>query len=105
MAQEALSQTNLVEKIAASLVKERTRLESELAHLKGITIFPSITNFLLIRFHEFSANMVHQELLKQGIITRDLSEVPLIENCLRITIRTKEDNDFLLESLEEILLE
>jgi histidinol-phosphate aminotransferase len=105
MAQEALNQIYLVKEITASLIKERNRLEAELACLNRVTIFPSVTNFLLIRFHEFSAKTAHQELLKRGIITRDLSEVPLIENCLRITIRTKEDNDFLLESLKEILME
>lgn len=103
MAEAALSQPYMIKKIATSIVQERRRLHAKLDCLEGVTTFPSDANFLLMRFNKVPAKKVHQELLQKGIVTRDVSNLPLLENCLRITVRTSEDDDFLLESLEEIL--
>lgn len=41
----------------------------------------------------------------RGIILRDQSRQPTLENCIRITVGTKDENERLLTELEEILKE
>lgn len=102
MAQDAFSQLTTINQFVSSIIQERNRLHVELEQL-GLSPFPSETNFLLVRFNEYSAKTAYQGLLQRGLVTRDISEVPLIENCLRITIQTKEADDLLIDALKEIL--
>ncbi len=103
MATAALAQPNLIEEIVPTIIQERTRLQTKLDQMNGIETYPSDTNFLLVRFNKASAKDVHKGLMKKGLIVRDISGLPLLQNCLRFTVRTKDDDDLLLESLEEIL--
>ena len=61
-------------------------------------VWPSAANFLLVRCidveHAFRA------LLDRGLLVRDLRRRPTLENCLRITIGTPEQNLRLLGALE-----
>ena len=103
MAEVAMTRLNDMKTLVRSILQERTRFKTELDQLSGLTTFPSDANFLLVRFHNIPAEKVHQELLKKGLVTRDISSLPLLENCLRITVRSKEDDDFFLTSLKSIL--
>ncbi len=102
MAQDAFSHLTTINQFVSSIVQERKRLHSELERLE-LSPFPSETNFLLVRFNEYSAKSAYQGLLQRGLVTRDLNDVPLIENCLRITVQAKEANNLLLNSLKEII--
>ncbi|MEJ2005958.1 MAG: aminotransferase class I/II-fold pyridoxal phosphate-dependent enzyme, partial [Cyclobacteriaceae bacterium] len=62
-------------------------------------IFPSKSNFLLVRFNAAPAVFVH--LIKNGVIVRDRTSVLHGENCLRITVGTEEENNKLLETLAD----
>ena len=79
--------------------KERERLETELGKLE-ITekIYPSDANFLLVRMK--NATSIYNELVKKNIIVRNRSSV--IDNCLRITVGKKNENDQLIKALKEI---
>jgi len=79
--------------------KERERLATELGNLE-ITekIYPSDANFLLVRVK--NATSIYNELVKKNIIVRNRSSV--IENCLRITVGKKNENDQLIKALIEI---
>ena len=48
---------------------------------------------------------VFTALRDRGIILRDQSRQPTLENCIRITVGTKDENERLLTELEEILKE
>jgi len=50
-------------------------------------IFPTTGNFLLVRFKDSSK--VFSALSKQGIVLRDFSNKPTLENCIRITVGTE----------------
>jgi histidinol-phosphate aminotransferase len=81
-----------------TLIAERKRLETELAKLDCVDyIFPSVTNFLLVRFKD--AGAVYQYLLNHGIVVRNQSYQPNADNCLRITAGLAEENDQLLAAL------
>jgi histidinol-phosphate aminotransferase len=70
---------------------EREVLISELQRLSSIkSIFPSATNFLLVRTTDAKAVMTMAR--AQGMILRDRSSEYGLENCVRITLGTNEEN-------------
>lgn len=79
--------------------KERDILKNELLTLKNvITIYPSDANFLLVQFSD--SKTIFKKLLDTGIVVRNRASQ--IENCLRITIGSKTENDQLLTILKEL---
>ena len=94
----ALQQPEVMEERVAQLKSERQRVEWELAKLDFVEhIFPSVTNFLLVRFMDSDA--VYKYLLSHGIVVRNQSYQPNAANCLRITAGLVEENDRLLAAL------
>jgi histidinol-phosphate aminotransferase len=88
----------------AMLVAERHRLGSALARLPGLTVYPSGANFVLVRT-EGDGHLLWQQLVERGILVRDFSRWPRLDNCLRITVGTPEEDDALLTALREMLSE
>ncbi|MBI4360749.1 histidinol-phosphate transaminase [Candidatus Micrarchaeota archaeon] len=79
----------------AAMVAEREKLKSRLE--PPFEVFPSETNFLLIKFPD--AQKQFKRLLTKGLVVRNLSENALTKNCLRITVRSPTQNSKLLEAL------
>lgn len=91
---------------AASLRWERTRLAAELATLKELTVFPSAANFLLLRVKkaEAGADGVFAALLDHKVLVKNVGKMhPLLENCLRVTVSTPEENRIFLDALKASL--
>ncbi len=89
-------------KKVAEIVEERDRILIRLDELKGAKPFPSYANFILFRT-ERDANTVFNGLLDKGVQIRNFSSKPHLENCLRVTIGTPEENDAFLVALKESL--
>ena len=100
-AMKALDNTEHVKKSVASAAAERQRLVRELSAFRFVkNVFPSDANFLLVRCTD--ARSLYQQLAQRGIIVRDRSSEPKLENCLRISVGTPEQNDLLLNALKEL---
>ncbi len=84
------------------VVSERERLLKELQKFEGVEVFPSRANFFLFKT-PFSADKVHRELLKRGVLVRNVSYLPKLEGCLRVNVGKPEENDRFLEALGEVL--
>ncbi len=83
---------------AALVGEERERLAGRLGELPQVRrIFPSRGNFLLVRFADAAA--VYRDALSAGIVLRDVSRQPGLQDCLRISIGTPQQNDRLLAVL------
>jgi histidinol-phosphate aminotransferase len=81
--------------------RERERLASRLERLKiTVRVYPSDANFLLVKVK--NANYIYNELVKKGIIVRNRSSVA--DNCLRITVGRKSENDKLIKTLKTITI-
>lgn len=81
------------------ICSERERLLVELAKIECVLkVFPSDANFILVEISD--ANFVYQQLVGAGVVVRSRTKV--IENCLRITIGTPDENKFLLNELKKI---
>ena len=87
-----------LEEIIAEIVRERGRLAAALAGLDGYTAYPSAANFLLVRCSR-SADEVWRGLIDAGILVRNLSSMPGLDGCLRITVGTPAQNDLVIEAL------
>lgn len=82
-----------------SILEERDVLQKQLLKLNRVKqVFPSEANFLLVRFQ--NAIEVYQQLSNAGIVVRNRSS--LIDNCLRISIGTPDENEKLINELKRI---
>jgi len=97
---KALDTTEHVKRSIAAVARERQRMTTELSSFRCVkNVFRSDANFLLVRCT--NARLLYQQLAQRGIIVRDRSSEPKLENCLRITVGTPEQNDLLLNALKE----
>ncbi|MEW6688143.1 MAG: histidinol-phosphate transaminase [Pseudomonadota bacterium] len=91
---------------AARVLAERERIRPELERLPGLTVYPSVANFFLARVAGApgAGTRVFESLKAQGVLVRDFSGGhPLLENCLRLTVGTPEENRILLNAMREAL--
>ena len=101
---KCLQQPEKVQAWVKTLLEERTRVMEEIVKLPCcIRVFPTDANFFLAKVYE--ATQIYDYLVSEGIIVRNRTHVALCNNCLRITIGTKEENDALLEALSKIEIE
>ncbi len=77
---------------------EKKRISESLVNLR-VKIFPSFTNFLLIKTQ---INNISEHLAKLGIFVHDVS-TQLGSEYFRATIGSRKENDYLLESLKKLL--
>ena len=78
-----------------------SRLLEELGKVPGITVYPSDSNYILFKLE--GADKVWEALYERGILVRDFSHAPMLENCLRVSVGTEEENDEFLAALREIV--
>jgi histidinol-phosphate aminotransferase len=94
----ALDHIDVLEAQAAAIVAERDRVMQALARLPGVQAFPSQANFLLFRVAD--AVRCFAGLKARRVLIKNLHGAhPLLENCLRVTIGTPQENDAFLAAL------
>jgi histidinol-phosphate aminotransferase len=98
----ALDHLGVFDEQAAILRVERERLSAALSALPGMEVLPSSANFLLVRLA--NANAVFEKLLASKVLIRNVGKMHLLlDNCLRITIGTPEENEQFLALLRACL--
>ena len=89
-----------LEELAGSrraIEKERNRLSAGIRNM-GLTPYPSSVNFLLIEYgHDISS--LCETLAHKNILVRNCTSFGL-PTCIRIAVRTPDENLQLLEALE-----
>ena len=87
-----------VQRWISTLLEERARLIQAFTQLPCCKkVFPTDANFFLTRVS--NAKAIYDYLVDQGIIVRNRSNITRCEDCLRITVGTRPENDALLEAL------
>ncbi|AHI29110.1 histidinol-phosphate transaminase [Marinobacter similis] len=99
-AQAAYEDEAWFQKCCDGVISERERLTKALAEL-DFEVLPSKANFVLARHKAKSGESLAQGLREQGIIVRHFNK-PRIEQFLRITIGTPEQNDALIKGLKSL---
>lgn len=83
------------------IIAERDKLIEQLRGLDGVEAFDSDSNYVLVRIE--GADVMWQKLYDKGILVRDFSHAPHLENCLRISIGTPEENELFFDTLKELM--
>jgi histidinol-phosphate aminotransferase len=76
----------------------RRGLEAALRTVPGLTVYPSDSNFVLVRTPT-DAGRVFDSLLERDVLVRNLSQPGALDNCLRITAGTESENEQCIEAL------
>lgn len=86
----------------SEIMRGRDQLMHGLSMLHGVEVFPSEANFVLFRVEHASA--LWRDLLhNHSVLIRDFSRSPGLENCLRVTVGTAEENEKFLAAMDEEL--
>jgi histidinol-phosphate aminotransferase len=94
-----LEKLDVLEAQAARIRADRESLAKSLAALKGVTVFPSQANFILMRVPD--ADRSFAALKQQNVLVKNLH--PGLRQCLRVTVGTPDENRILLAALKEAL--
>jgi histidinol-phosphate aminotransferase len=86
------------QKAVQTVLAERSRLQQLLQESSLVdTVFPSQTNFLLVRFRH--ADAVFRACAEAGLLVRQQGNQPGLANCLRLTVGSVTENNRLLAVL------
>ncbi|MEO9476136.1 MAG: histidinol-phosphate transaminase [Cyclobacteriaceae bacterium] len=99
LAAEALNNEAKKKTYVDELLSERARLTDEISRFSFTKkVIPSDANFLLVQFD--GAKNIFNYLIDKTLIVRDRSTQLHCEDCLRITVGTKEENQELIRLLK-----
>jgi histidinol-phosphate aminotransferase len=85
-----LQEKDEIDKNAKAILTERSSLSTALSAIDGLSVYPSQANFILFRAP--GANALFEALKTQGVLIKNLSSAPNLDNCLRVTVGSAEEN-------------
>jgi threonine-phosphate decarboxylase len=103
---ESLKDRNYLRRTLALIATERRYLVDRVADIPGLLVYPSVTNFLLLKITRpgWDAPRLQQSLIRHGILIRDCRSFPgLGGGFMRIAVRGRRDNSRLLSALRHAL--
>jgi histidinol-phosphate aminotransferase len=99
-----LEHSDVLDEQAARIRAERENLFQSLQELEGVTPWPSRSNFILLRTENRPGPEVFQGLKEEGVLVKNVHGAdPLLDNCLRVTVSTPEENARFLAALKAVL--
>ena len=102
LATASLRRPELAAANVARITGQRSRLIAELAQI-GWHPYPSEANFVLFRFGSPKiAAAAAEALLRQGLVPRTYGPDHPLADCLRLTVRSAQENDRLIRAAREI---
>jgi threonine-phosphate decarboxylase len=86
-----------------AILAEAQRLRKNLSAIYGLLVMDTNTHYMLVNIDGSSTHDLKQWLIEHyGILIRDASNFRGLDNhCFRVTTRTPEENDLLVEALKE----
>lgn len=101
----ALNEWSYIKKTRRLIEKERERLLLALRILPGVEPFPCSANFILLKLTSIEAWQLTEKLGQRGLLVRDCSSFPGLSNrFVRIAVRTRRENNRLVQMLRELLI-
>lgn len=100
----ALKDTEFISKTKKTIAAEKTHLVELLNSISCFQVFPSVTNFLLVKIIDkrISSTMLREKLAKEGILIRDCSTFVGLDNSyFRVTVRSFDQNNLLIDNLRK----
>ena len=100
----AFNDKDFIENTKRTIIKEKSQFAKMLTEIGGLRVFPSETNFLLVKIRnpKFTSTALREELGKEGLLIRDCCTFAGLDNSyFRVTVRSAEDNSRLVRALEK----
>ena len=102
----AFNDTEFIENTKKTIAKERAQLAKSLNEIEGLHVYPSVTNFVLVKItsRKITSTQLKEALAKEHMLIRDCCTfMGLDDSYFRITVRSVEDNQKLVKSIGQIL--
>lgn len=102
----AFKDTEFIENTKRTIAKERAQFAKMLSEIGDFHVFPSETNFLLVKIlnSKFTSTKLKDLMAGEGILIRDCSTfVGLDDSYFRVTVRSSKDNLVLVKALKKAL--
>jgi len=102
----AFSDTEFIENTKQTIKKERANLSKKLGEIEGLQVYPSTTNFLLVKIknRKINSTKLKELLAKEHILIRDCCTfVGLDDSYFRVTVRSAKDNQRLVDTIKKVL--
>lgn len=96
----ALEHPEYMQARIAEAVSERERIFAAVEGHPSVKMFPSSTNFFLLKFPDAEVSYAH--LLSHGIVCRPQHKLLNLEGCLRIGVGQPHENDALIAALDAL---
>ena len=96
----------MIDNFNRTIVKEKAEYARILTEIDGFHVFPSETNFLLVKIlkPKLTSTGLREELAKEGLLIRDCSTFVGLDNSyFRVTVRSSKENLKLIKTLTEAL--
>jgi threonine-phosphate decarboxylase len=99
----AFNDREFIENTKRTITQEKAQLTKDLNQIGGLQVFPSETNFVLVKIlnPQLTSTALREELAKEGMLIRDCCTFVGLDNTFfRVTVRSTEDNLKLVEALK-----
>jgi len=103
----ALEKWSYFEQQIKLVVNEREWLMKNLRQLDGVNPYPSDANFILFKVAKdcLTSATVAERMENRNVLVKDRGHLPLLENCIRVTVGTRSMNQAFLSALKDSLEE
>jgi Histidinol-phosphate/aromatic aminotransferase and cobyric acid decarboxylase len=102
----AFSDNEFIKSTKETINKNRAQLSKDLSSIEGLLVYPSTTNFLLVKItnHKLTSTMLKELLAKEKILVRDCCTfMGMDDSYIRITVRSEKDNKTLVETINKVM--
>ena len=102
----AFNDAEFIANTKVTIAKNRAALAKGLTEIGGLHVYPSVTNFLLVKITDgkTTSTKLKEALTKQGILIRDCCTfMGLDDHYFRLTIRSEKDNQKLVDIIKKII--
>ncbi len=100
----ALEQREVFIRQCDEICSQREALTTALAAIDGVRVWPSRANFLLFRATAVGAQSIYDGLKLRKVLVKNLNGTdPALEQCLRVTVGTVDENAAFLAALEQTI--
>ncbi len=100
----AFGDTEFIQSTKETITKNKTELAKALGEIEGLHVFPSVTNFLLVKIlnRKLTSTMLKELLAEERILIRDCCTfMGMDDSYFRVTIRSAKDNQKLVETIKK----
>ena len=103
-AELVLDNVDELDKQARLIREQREVLLQKMNFQSDLQVFPSQANFILFRVLNKNANDVFENIKQSGVLIKNMkADTGLLNNCLRVTVGTPDENEAFITALDKAL--